>query len=36
MTAGNVLTNASPAAQHLYRSLLAALRPIGAFQEELT
>ena len=32
---GSVFTNASPTAQHLYRSLLTALRPIGAFQEEL-
>lgn len=35
MTAGSVLTNASPTAQHLYRSLLTVLRPVGAFQEEL-
>jgi len=36
MTAGTVLTNASPTAQHLYRGLLTALRPIGTFREELT
>jgi hypothetical protein len=35
MTAGSVLTNASPRAQHLCRSLLAALRPVCALQEEL-
>ncbi len=34
MTAGSVLTKASPTAQHLYRSLLTALRPLGVFEEE--
>ena len=35
MTDGSVLTSASPRAQHLYRSLLNALRPMGSFQEEM-
>ena len=35
MTDGSVLTSASPKAQHLYRTLLNALRPLGSFQEEL-
>ncbi len=35
MTDGSVLTSASPTAQHLYRSLLTALRAMGPFQEEM-
>ena len=35
MTDGSVLTSASPKAQHLYGTLLNALRPLVSFQEEL-
>jgi hypothetical protein len=31
MTDDNVVSGASPTAQHLYRSLLTPLRPIGPF-----
>ena len=35
MPDGNVVNHATPAVQQLYRSLVAALRPIGPFQAEI-